>query len=131
MNNWITMPESVMLLIKKHREKDKISAVYRWIVLDDEENIVAGYVGQTSNLGLRYYDYTRPYEEKHKEQYVTDYKVATNVLEAKNKGHKVLFQIVEKLTEEQLNTVEKRKTIEREEIINIIKKGADIWNSLN
>lgn len=131
MNNWITMPESVMLLIKKHREKNKISAVYRWIVQDDKGNIIAGYVGQTSNLGLRYYDYTRPYEEKHKEQYPTDYKVATNIVNAKSNGNKVLFQIVENLTEEQLSTVEQRKMIEREGIIDIIKRGADIWNSVN
>lgn len=84
---------------KKITERNELEnikvGVYRWVAYDLNKQIKEMYIGESSNLHLRYYDYTRPYGDKHKKQYPTDYRIAQSIIEAKNNGLDVVFEIIQ------------------------------------
>lgn len=88
-----------MVKWKQIKSKDELkgikTGIYRWVAYDKKQQITEMYIGESSNLPLRYYDYTRPYEDRHKKQYPTDFRIAQNIIEARNHGLDVVFEIIQ------------------------------------
>ncbi len=136
--NWETLDEENYTLIKKNRNKSdkRETVIYRWIVKDNNNKIIGGYIGQTTNFGLRIYDYTREYKPKYKKIYITDYKVAGKIKNAKDDNNKTVILERLKIQDADIKKMSDKKyrlELERKEIINFIrlKDKPEIWNSLS
>ncbi len=109
------------------------TAIYRICEIDKSGNIIGMYIGQSANVHQRYYDYYRPYEERHRKQYPTDFMVSEKMQMAIQKGNNVNFEILHfddyhGIRNCDMNTKSARVAIESFEIFAAIKSGYNVWN---
>lgn len=132
-NKWIIIRDEQMQDFLKNRNTNKLCCVYRWIVKDENNNIIEGYVGETSNFGLRIYEYRRNYTRHSLEKYKqsTDVIVYNKINEFIEKGFVVELQVMNGLCSERIKEKKYRLENEREGLLDLIQTTRKVWNKIN